>query len=563
MMICSKVWSLCTIRPLSCIKQSPCSASPIEETVVKPTPILLNPDPNAAVGKTPLTDRFNRFHSYLRISLTEKCNLRCSYCMPLEGVPLSPANHILTAAEIGRLTSVFAQNGVDKVRLTGGEPTMRKDLVDIISQIGSVPGIVQIGMTSNGVALSGKLEKLRNSGLSKLNISIDTLHEAKFDILARRPGFKQVWKTIDRAEDMFDRLKLNCVVMRQVNLDEVTDFVELTRNRNLDIRFIEFMPFGGNNYSMNKFVPYKEMLGLIIERFGDIEKLQDHPNDTSKAYKVNGFEGQFGFITSMSEHFCATCNRVRVTADGNLKVCLHGEAEVSLRDAMRSGIDDKGLENIIAQAVYKKKARHAGIKNLVNLTNRPMILIAHLKPNVNRSYTSYRSFSTKMTHVDSSGKASMVDISSKSNSQRIALAKAVIQVSPNILKALIENNLKKGDAFATARIAAIISAKKTCDLIPLCHQIPLSDIQVKFFQNEQNSTVTIYCRASTVWSTGVEMEALTACSVGALVLFDMCKALGSTEMQIGPINLLGKRGGKADFGVVSFDELDVDLASLK
>uniref|UniRef100_A0A914Z428 GTP 3',8-cyclase n=1 Tax=Panagrolaimus superbus TaxID=310955 RepID=A0A914Z428_9BILA len=331
---------------------------------VKPTPIQIKPDSNALIGETPLTDKFGRFHSYLRISLTEKCNLRCQYCMPLEGVPLTPASHLLTSEEIIRITQAFAELGVDKIRLTGGEPTMRKDLIPIIEGIGNVSGIQQIGMTSNGVALHGKLDKLIQAGLSKLNLSIDTLHESKYEFLARRPGFKNVWKTIDKAEHLFDMLKLNCVVMRQFNLDEVVDFVELTQDRKLDIRFIEFMPFGGNDYALKKFVPYKEMLGKIIEKFGEVERLQDHPNDTSKAYKIKGSKGQFGFITSMSEHFCGTCNRLRVTADGNLKVCLHGNAEVSLRDAIRSGTNTKDLQNIIGQAVYKKKAKHAG--NFIN-----------------------------------------------------------------------------------------------------------------------------------------------------------------------------------------------------
>jgi len=295
--------------------------------------------------------------------------------MPLEGVPLSAKSKILTVDEIIRLTRIFANLGVDKVRLTGGEPTMRKELPEIIQGISSVNGIKQVGMTSNGIALSSKLEDLIEKGLSKLNISIDTLIEPKFEILARRPGFKQVWKTIDKAEHLFDMLKLNCVLMRGINLDEVVEFVRLTQTRKLDIRFIEFMPFGGNDFAMKKFVPYKEVLTLIQKEFGEIQKLEDKQNDTSKAFKIPGAKGQFGFITSMSEHFCGTCNRLRITADGNLKVCLHGNSEISLRDAMREGTTDSEVENIIGQAVYKKKKQHAGIDQLMKLTNRPMILI--------------------------------------------------------------------------------------------------------------------------------------------------------------------------------------------
>uniref|UniRef100_A0A1I7TZW9 Mob_synth_C domain-containing protein n=1 Tax=Caenorhabditis tropicalis TaxID=1561998 RepID=A0A1I7TZW9_9PELO len=170
--------------------------------------------------------------------------------------------------------------------------------------------------------------------------------------------------------------ELNVVVIRNQNDNEIVDFVKLTENRNLDIRFIEFMPFGGNEFKNNQFYGYREMLNLIVEKFGEnVIRLSDSPNDTTKAYKIQSYQGQFGFITSMSDHFCNTCNRLRITADGNLKVCLHGNSEVSLRDKLRGGDSDEQLSEVIQTAVNNKKARHAGMDALKNLPNRPMILI--------------------------------------------------------------------------------------------------------------------------------------------------------------------------------------------
>ncbi|KAE9554497.1 hypothetical protein FO519_002308 [Halicephalobus sp. NKZ332] len=469
--------------------------------------------------------------------------------MPLEGVPLSPKPEILTVDEIIRLTKIFANLGVDKVRVTGGEPTMRKELPEIIQGISSVQGIKQVGMTSNGIALSSKLDNLIEKGLNKLNISIDTLVEPKFEILARRPGFKQVWKTIDKAENLFNMLKLNCVVMRGINLDEVVEFVRLTQTRKLDIRFIEFMPFGGNDFAMNKFVPYKEILTFIRTEFGEIQKLEDEKNDTSKGFKIPGAKGKFGFITSMSEHFCGTCNRV----------CLHGNSEVSLRDAIREGRTDSEVEEVISRAVYKKKKQHAGIDQLMKLTNRPMILIGNpnrfiylLRPFIpSLNFVSYYS---SLTHVDEDGKASMVDISSKPESLRIALAQAKdFQVAPEIMKAIKGNNLKKGDVLAVARIAGIQAAKKTSDLIPLCHQISISEVQVKFHLNQIESSVIIFSRVKSRFYTGVEMEALTSCSVAALTIYDMCKAI-SHEMSVSDVKLLGKVGGKRNVGTIEIPD---------
>ncbi|KAG0231971.1 Molybdenum cofactor synthesis protein 1 [Actinomortierella wolfii] len=325
-----------------------------------------------------LTDKFDRHHTYLRISLTERCNLRCTYCMPAEGVELSPADDILTTPEIIRLARLFVEEGVTKIRLTGGEPTVRKDINELVQQLGELRplGLKTIAMTSNGIALKRKLPDLMSNGMNLLNLSLDTLDPFKFEIMTRRKGFERVMETIDDALKLgMDPVKVNCVVMRGTNDYEVLDFVELTRHKKIDVRFIEYMPFGGNKWKENKLVPYQELIERIRAVHPSFKKLVDDANDTSKAYHVPGFAGQVGFITSMSDHFCSTCNRLRITADGNLKVCLFGNTEVSLRDMMRQGKTDDELREVIEMAVKNKKKQHAGMSNLVNMKNRPMILI--------------------------------------------------------------------------------------------------------------------------------------------------------------------------------------------
>lgn len=363
-----------------------------------------------------LTDTFNRQHDYLRISLTERCNLRCLYCMPEEGVPLSPPDHLLTTPEIVYLSSLFVSQGVTKIRLTGGEPTIRKDILPLMQRIGDLRcrGLRELCLTTNGISLYRKLDNMAEAGLTGINLSLDTLDPFQYQIMTRRKGFDAVMKSIDRILEMNKlgagiKLKVNCVVMRGLNDREIISFVELGREKPIEVRFIEYMPFDGNKWSQGKMLSYREMLAVIREKYPDLEKVTDRKNDTSKTYQVPGFEGRVGFITSMTHNFCGTCNRLRITSDGNLKVCLFGNSEVSLRDIIRkansgkpiddtamqdlrllesvetaSRMNDEGLPvgdhereilDVIGLAVKRKKAKHAGIGELENMKNRPMILI--------------------------------------------------------------------------------------------------------------------------------------------------------------------------------------------
>ncbi|KAB5570099.1 hypothetical protein GE09DRAFT_1101715 [Coniochaeta sp. 2T2.1] len=364
-----------------------------------------------------LTDTFHRQHDYLRISVTERCNLRCLYCMPEEGIELSPSEKLLTTPEIVLLSSLFVSQGVTKIRLTGGEPTVRRDIVPLMQQIGALRphGLRQLCLTTNGLSLHRKLEPMVEAGLTGVNLSLDTLDPWQFQIMTRRNGFAAVQKSIDRIFELNRagagiKFKINCVVMRGMNDREVVPFVEMTREKDVEVRFIEYMPFDGNKWSQGKMFSYEEMLGLIREKYPGLHKVQDHKNETSKTFQIPGFAGRIGFITSMTHNFCGSCNRLRITSDGNLKVCLFGNDEVSLRDIIRKINNGEPIETevfeamkqiamdeskhlplserppmlapnspelleIIGMAVKRKKEKHADLGDLEHMLNRPMILI--------------------------------------------------------------------------------------------------------------------------------------------------------------------------------------------
>ncbi|CDO73102.1 hypothetical protein BN946_scf185007.g156 [Trametes cinnabarina] len=454
------------------------------------------------------------------------------YCMPSEGVELSPPAHILTDDEVIRLATLFIKSGVTKIRLTGGEPTVRKGIVDI------------------------------------------------FEIMTRRMGHDAVLRSLETALGIKElrSVKLNVVVVKGLNDHEVLDFVEMTKERRLSVRFIEFMPFTGNKWDKGKMVPSTELLSRIRSRYPAVCKAPDELNDTARSYIIPGHSGSFGFISSMSDHFCGSCNRLRLTADGQIKVCLFDAEEISLRDRMRAGAEDSALLATIGTAVAGKKEKHAGMEDIDVVTNRPMILI---------------------------GRASMVDVAHKEPSRRHATATGRI-IIPKIAYDLVtgansdgdsrdassaadaaslreakEKARAKGDVLTVAQLAAIMGCKRTAELIPLCHPLQLSHISVTLHpevnprtasdapnghagqetsgqetfsgytrsgignRQDESLVYSIVCRAevSCEGKTGVEMEALTAVSVGLLTVWDMLKALAGKEMVIGEMMVTRKEGG--------------------
>ncbi|KAH8120022.1 molybdenum cofactor biosynthesis prote, partial [Phellopilus nigrolimitatus] len=560
-------------------------------------------------------DSFNRRHDYLRISLTERCNLRCFYCMPSEGVELSPSTNILSDDEIIRLAALFVKNGVTKIRLTGGEPTVRKSIVELVGRLSELRkfGLKSIAMTSNGLALHRKLPKLVENGLTHLNLSLDTLDPLKFEIMTRRPGHEAVLRSLDLAlkSTALQSVKLNAVVIRGLNDSEVPQFLELTKENLLSVRFIEFMPFSGNKWDKRKMISSSELLSSVSAIYPGVFKVSDEVNDTARSYKVPGYRGSFGFISSMSDHFCGSCNRLRLTADGQIKVCLFDSKEVSLKDLMRRGASNEELLRVIRGALGLKKEKHAGMDDIDIVNNRPMILIGdephqmfvrvknpafqtplsfdrRKKTRLSGTrHASTVSFSTsvstqqRLTHLDDQGRPAMVDVSGKEITQRSATAQGRIYI-PEIAYNLVRNPSKstiadtdtavrrersraKGDVLTVAQLAGIMASKRTSDLIPLCHPIPLSHVSVELslesrlsaIENEKNDkTYSIICRATTTCDdkTGVEMEALAAVSVSLLTVWDMLKAVAGKEMIIDEICVMKKSGGKNGDFVRCLDE---------
>ena len=323
-----------------------------------------------------LVDGFGRVQDYLRISVTERCNLRCVYCMPAGGLELKPRESILHFEEILRLTKLFRSLGVNKVRFTGGEPLVRKNLEELIGEVSALSGIDTIGLTTNGVLLEEKVATLRKAGVTTLNISLDTLQAELFSKIALRATFEKVLHGIEAALALnFRAIKLNMVVMGGINDAEVLDYVELARSERVDVRFIEFMPFAGNHWKKATLVPSSETRRLIEKKHKMICINEDDPSRVTREYHIEGFAGTVGFISSMTEHFCDGCSRLRLTADGSLKTCLFHNPEMSLRDAMRDGASDEELEVLIRQAVAGKPKGHEGMDKLAEMPNRSMIQI--------------------------------------------------------------------------------------------------------------------------------------------------------------------------------------------
>ncbi len=322
-----------------------------------------------------LTDRFGREHSYLRISLTDRCNLRCAYCMPEHGIDWTPPTHILTDAEIIRMAQIFVGLGVRKIRLTGGEPMLRTNLMEIITQLAALKSLQTLAMTTNGIGLAEKANILRQSGLTTLTISLDTLRRDRFLNIAKRDRFNDVIDGIDAALAAgFAPLKINIVVMKDINDDEILDFVDWARDRSINLRFIEYMPFPDNHWSAAGLLPYAEMRARISEKY-ELLPLIAEASAVGKDFAVVGCKASVSFITSMTESFCGTCNRLRVTADGQIKSCLFHPAEMSLRDVMRAGGSDEDVIAIIQKAVFEKSAAHPPAEEITHIDNRAMIAI--------------------------------------------------------------------------------------------------------------------------------------------------------------------------------------------
>ena len=329
--------------------------------------------------KNILQDSFGRDHAYLRISLTELCNLRCTYCMPAEGIQLSPKSHIMTFEEVYTIAKLFVDHGVTKIRLTGGEPLVRKDVDVILKKLATLP--VELAISTNAVTVDRFIDTFKTCGIQNINVSLDSLNAEKFNQITRRNDFEAVNRNIHLLIEEGFRVKLNAVLMKGFNDNEIIDFIKLTKTLPVSVRFIEFMPFSGNKWDKSNMVSYAEIMDCVHSAYSENEvlRIKDAPNDTSKNYKIEGYKGSFAIISSVTNPFCDSCNRLRLTANGRLKNCLFSNTESDLLTALREG---KDIEPIIQKAVQAKFKIRGGMDTLEKLEepqlhnqNRSMITI--------------------------------------------------------------------------------------------------------------------------------------------------------------------------------------------
>ncbi|MCJ7515385.1 MAG: GTP 3',8-cyclase MoaA [Dehalococcoidia bacterium] len=319
---------------------------------------------------TGLSDPFNRPINYLRISVTDRCNLRCIYCLPPEGIGLLPQGEVLTYEEIARVAGLAAELGINKVRLTGGEPLARAGLHKLVTMLAGIKGIDDISLTTNGVLLKQHAAELKQAGLKRVNVSLDSLSRARFERITRRDKLNDVIEGMEAAKACgLNPVKVNMVVMRGINDDEVMDFARLTIAEGWHVRFIELMPFAQDNppdgHSMGdkaSLQPAFVSADEIKERLKNMGKLEPSlpiiGNGPARYFSFPQAGGTIGFIAPVSQHFCFSCNRLRLTAEGKLRPCLFSDHEVDLRQPLRSGASDKELKKVITEAIQEKPQKH-------------------------------------------------------------------------------------------------------------------------------------------------------------------------------------------------------------
>lgn len=298
-----------------------------------------------------LTDKYGRMINYLRLSVTDRCNFRCYYCMPEEGIDFASREDLLSFSEMLFLCQVFCSLGVSKIRITGGEPFARAGVMPFLSDLSSMYGLEEITATTNGTFSPKYISQLKKAGIRKINVSIDSLDPGRFFMITRRDAFDAVYSCIFLLlREGFD-VKLNCVVSATKNTDDIIPFIELTREYPLRVRFLEEMPFNGSgNFDALNWT-YKDIYEFIAGNYPEVETTGSDPNGTSVNYHIPGFKGSFGIIPSFSRTFCGTCNRIRLSATGELRTCLYGPPACNLRDALRTGASANDIEQLIERAV--------------------------------------------------------------------------------------------------------------------------------------------------------------------------------------------------------------------
>ena len=310
-----------------------------------------------------MLDKFSREINYLRVSITDRCNLHCVYCRPKEGISLQGHEDILRYEEIIRIVSVAVKMGLVKVRVTGGEPLVRRGFIEFIAALKKINGLKDISLTTNGILLEEFAGKIFDAGISRINISLDSLNKDKYSQITRDGNLDDVLRGIARAEEAgFSPIKINTVAIKGFNDDEVLDFARLAMDKPFQVRFIELMPFGQkkNPDYGEEYMPAAQLIEKISRRYQlePVENKRNKSDGPAKIFKIKGGRGELGFINPVSDHFCSTCNRLRLTSDGKLRVCLLKEAEVDLKKALRENCGDAELEKLIRDAVLLKPKEH-------------------------------------------------------------------------------------------------------------------------------------------------------------------------------------------------------------
>lgn len=325
-----------------------------------------------------LVDNYKRHINYLRVSITDRCNLRCTYCMPFEGVVPLTHEDVLSYEEILRIAKIAVKEGITKIRITGGEPLVRKGMVNLVSWLSRLEGIEDLSMTTNGILLSEFAGQLYEAGLKRVNVSMDSLNPELFKDITRGGELSRVWQGIEKASEVgLNPIKINVVAVKGLNEDEILDFARLTLEHNYQIRFIEFMPVGPENgWHQDKYLSCMVIRGIIAKRY-KIEPVAEKipTGGPASLYRLEGAKGAVGFINAISSHFCSSCNRLRLTADGKIRPCLFSDEEIDMKVALRRGDSDGELTALLHSAIFNKPIGHTITEPAFRKCAREMIKI--------------------------------------------------------------------------------------------------------------------------------------------------------------------------------------------
>ncbi len=301
-----------------------------------------------------LYDNHGRKIDYLRLAVTDRCNLRCFYCMPHEGIDFVPREDLLSYEELLRLCNVFTDLGIRKIRITGGEPFVRKGIDNFLRELSKTSGLQELNITTNGSFTANKIKLMEEIGVRSVNLSLDTLDRERFKAITRRDLFDQVFESYHALLNSSMNLKINMVVMQGRNIEDVYPMLELSKEHDVSVRFIEEMPFNGSEGQGNEsFWPMKKILEHISSEY-DIKKLEDPASSTSYNYQIKGYKGSFGIIAAYTRTFCGSCNRIRLTPKGDLRTCLYGKGALNFRDLMRGGASDEDIKNTLLDALGRR-----------------------------------------------------------------------------------------------------------------------------------------------------------------------------------------------------------------